>query len=176
MPVRWSVFLDRDGVLNRKAPDNDYIKTWAEFAWLPGVLDALRKLTAAGARLLVVTNQRGVARGLIGPADLDDIHEKLRAEAARVGATIDGIYVCPHLEGTCECRKPGVKLFHDAQRDFPDIVFARSFVVGDTPSDIEAGRKLGARTILIAAGGDAASLPDAVDRLMLPVLMVSGKP
>ena len=106
MPQPWSVFLDRDGVLNRKAPEGDYIRTWADFVWLPGVLGALRQLREAGLRALIVTNQRGVARGLIRPEDLDDIHARLRTEALAAGGRIDGIYTCPHLGGTCECRKP----------------------------------------------------------------------
>ena len=164
----WTVFLDRDGVINRKAPEGEYITSWSEFTWLPGVLDALRKLHQAGVRTLIVTNQQGVAKGLIEPRALDDIHQRLRTEVSAAGGRIDGIYVCPHLAGTCECRKPGTRLFHDAQRDFPEISFSRSIVVGDQPSDVEAGRRIGAKTILV--GGEAQSLRDATERLILQLV------
>lgn len=159
---QWTVFLDRDGVLNRKRADGDYVKTWKEFAWLPGAREAIAGLGRAGARVVIVTNQQGVAKGLIRPADLDDIHARLRADVEQVGGRIAGIYVCPHLDGTCDCRKPAPGLFHQARRDMPDIVFERSVVVGDSPSDIEAGTKIGARVIQTSSGG----LVDAMDRLL----------
>ncbi|MBI4502343.1 MAG: HAD family hydrolase [Gemmatimonadetes bacterium] len=177
MPHSWSVFLDRDGVLNRKAPEGDYIKTWAEFSWLPGSLEALRQLHQAGLRILIVTNQQGVARGLIRPRDLDDIHQRLQAEVSQAGGHIDRIYVCPHLAGTCECRKPGTGLFLAAAQEFPDLAFERSVVVGDSPTDLEPGRRLESRTVLIGparsvpgmqADAVALTLLDAVDRFILP--------
>jgi D-glycero-D-manno-heptose 1,7-bisphosphate phosphatase len=176
----WSVFLDRDGVLNRKAPEGDYVKTWAEFAWLPGALEALRKLDDSGLRVFIVTNQQGVAKGSIRPGDLEEIHRRLLEEVQQAGGAIAGIYVCPHLAGTCECRKPGTKLFHDAQRAFPDIVFERSVVVGDAATDIEAGRRIGARTLLISdrdenipADARAGDLLAAVDGFILPLVTSS---
>ncbi len=174
-PASWTVFLDRDGVLNRKAPEGDYIRTPEAFAWLPGVLAALRALGDAGARMIVVTNQRGVGRGLIQPADLEAIHTRLRAEARDAGATVEGIFVCPHAGGTCDCRKPGIGLFQQAQRSFPAIDFHRAIMVGDNLSDMQAGRAIGARTVLVGqaargmeADATAASLADAVARLIIP--------
>jgi D-glycero-D-manno-heptose 1,7-bisphosphate phosphatase len=175
-PERWSVFLDRDGVLNQKAADGDYIKGPAEFVWLPGVLEALRQIHEAGAYLFVVTNQQGVGKGIMSERQVKKIHRLLTADAAKAGAPLDGIYVCPHLAGTCDCRKPLVGLFHNAQRDFPVVDFSRSVVAGDSSSDIEAGRRLGARTVFIQREGElpvrnadavANSLPDAVDRWIL---------
>ena len=174
-PRPWSVFLDRDGVLNRKAPPDDYIRTWAAFAWLPGSREAIARLHRAGARVVIVTNQQGVAKGLIRGADLEDIHARLRADVERAGGRIAGIYVCPHLAGACDCRKPLPGLFHQASRDMPEIAFERSVVVGDSASDVEAGRRIGARTIRIAGtnpdvrdDGSARDLADAVDRIVLP--------
>ena len=167
----WTVFLDRDGVLNRKAPEGDYIKTWSEFSWIPGSVKALRVLHQAGLRVLITTNQQGIAKSLMTTADLEDIHRHLEAEVMRAGGRIDGIYVCPHLAGTCDCRKPGTGLFLQAQGDFPDLSFERSVVIGDSASDIEAGRRVGARTIRIAQSDDeltARSLLDAAERLILP--------
>ena len=173
---QWTVFLDRDGVLNRKAPEGEYIRTWASFAWLPGAVEAVARLGTAGARVLIVTNQQGIAKGVIRPADLDDIHARLRVDVQHAGGRIDGIYVCPHMAGTCDCRKPAPGLFHQAKRDIPDISFSRSIVIGDSPADIEAGRAIGARTVQVeragvpqvpGADGFARHLEDAVDRFVL---------
>lgn len=138
-----ALFLDRDGVINRRAPVPDYIRNWSEFELTPGALEALAALQDAGAALLIVTNQRGVARGLVDRADLDDIHARLVDTLSAAGVSLGGIYVCPHEIGTCDCRKPGTGLFTQAQLDHPWIAFERSHLVGDSISDIEAGQRLG---------------------------------
>jgi D-glycero-D-manno-heptose 1,7-bisphosphate phosphatase len=147
-----TVFLDRDGVINRKQPDDDYVKTWEEFEFLPRAQEALLLLRRAGMRLVVVTNQRGVARGRLTESALQHIHARMQAELTAAGVVLDGIYYCPHDKGACDCRKPLPGLFRQARRDFPDIVFADSAVVGDSLSDLEAGASLGCRTVLIAEG------------------------
>ena len=171
---RWTVFLDRDGVLNAKAPPDDYIKTWQEFAWLPGAQDALRTLQDRGLRLIVVTNQQGIAKGLVKLDALDDIHQHMEADLARAGVRLDGIYVCPHLAGTCDCRKPEVGMFRAAQRDHRGLRFERSVVLGDSESDLEAGRRIGARTVYLRgenapqleADAVATDLRGAVERIL----------
>lgn len=145
-----TVFLDRDGVINRKPPEGDYVKRWEEFEFLPKAPEALRLLKEAGLRLIIVTNQRGIARGLMTERDLEEIHEHMLIELARFRASVDAIYYCPHEEGMCNCRKPRDGLFRQAQRDFPDIDFASSAVIGDSLTDMEVGTKLGCWTILIA--------------------------
>lgn len=182
-PATWTVFLDRDGVLNRKAPEGAYIRTPAEFEWLPGSRDAVKLLNDAGVLTIVVTNQRGVARGLMTAGDLETIHGRLRDDLAREGARMDAIYVCPHDRGTCRCRKPDTGLLEDARARYPQISFARAFVVGDAPTDIELGRRVGARTILVGPGlpaplahpPDAAapSLLEAVTHHILPTIRAS---
>lgn len=153
MPVQ-TVFIDRDGVINRKSPHgDDYVKSWAEFEFLPGVKEALCKLTSHGMRLIIVTNQRGVARGMLTEAELGEIHRCMLAELNRDGIHIDGIYYCPHEEGQCACRKPRTELFLRAQGDFPDIDFPRAAVIGDSLADMEAGTRLGCWTILVSEGG-----------------------
>ena len=147
-----TVFLDRDGVINRKPPEGDYVKSWEEFEFLPKVPEALRLLKEAGMRLIIVTNQRGIARGLMTERDLEEIHKHMLAELARFQASIDAIYYCPHEEGVCDCRKPRVGLFRQAQQDFPDIDFANSAIIGDSLKDMEAGTRLGSLTIFIADG------------------------
>lgn len=148
--MRKAVFLDRDGVINRCPPPHDYIKTGRELELLPGVPEAIRALNEAGYLVLVVTNQRGVARGLMTMADVDDIHRRLCEELARFGAHIDRIYVCPHDNGQCACRKPDIGLFLQAEQDY-EIDKAASWMIGDSDSDREAGRRYGVRTILTTA-------------------------
>jgi D-glycero-D-manno-heptose 1,7-bisphosphate phosphatase len=146
---RFAVFLDRDGVINRRAPEGSYIGNVGEFELLPGVVQALSALQAAGATLLVVTNQRGVARGLIDPADLSAIHGALEESLGDAGVSLGGIYVCPHEKGTCDCRKPGVGLFLQAQAEHPWIDFGSSEMIGDSLGDVRAGQKLGLRNWLV---------------------------
>ena len=178
-----TVFLDRDGVLNRKMPEGQYVTGWQHFEMLPGVPEAIARLNRAGLRVLVVTNQRGVALGLYTITDVEHIHTQLQAELTQSRARIDGFYFCPHDKRQCNCRKPLPGLFEQAQADYPEITAETSLIVGDSLSDIEFGHNLGIQTIFIdgnpehqkpgaqkaAAMADrrAASLPEAVS-LILP--------
>ena len=152
-----NVFLDRDGVLNRKPPEGQYVTSWEEFDLLPGVERAIGALNRSGRKVIVVTNQRGVAKGLYSFADLERMHGLLRARLAQHDAHLDAIYVCPHEEGECSCRKPGIGLFEQAFRDFPDVTPARSLMVGDSIRDIEAGARAGMRTVLVWGNADHSS-------------------
>ena len=143
------VFLDRDGVLNRKAPPAQYITRPEELVILPGVEEAVAALNRAGRKVIVVTNQRGIALGLYSHDDLNRIHDKLRAQLAAHGGHLDAIYVCPHEAGQCNCRKPLTGLFERAYRDFPDATPESSVMVGDSLRDIEAGLRAGMATVLI---------------------------
>ncbi len=137
-------------VINRKPPDeNSYVTRWEEFELLPGALEGLQLLAELNARLLVVTNQRDIARGLMSERDLNGIHDRMRAEIAVHNGHLDGVYYCPHDEGTCKCRKPAGGLFHQARREFPEIAFAQSMVVGDSEADLEAAIAIGAHPVLI---------------------------
>jgi D-glycero-D-manno-heptose 1,7-bisphosphate phosphatase len=156
-----AAFLDRDGVLNRKAPEGSYITTAGDLVLLDGAIDGLKRLAVMGMRLIVVTNQRGVARGLIPMDVLAAIHEKLRHELAAEGVTLDAIYVCPHEKGACDCRKPQPGLLLQALRDFPEIDAGRSVLFGDSDSDLEAARRAGVAAVRVAVNG---SLDDAVRR------------
>ena len=155
-----TIFLDRDGVINRKL-EGDYVKSWEEFEFLPGVRAALAELTAARCRLIVVTNQRGVALGLMTEAELRQIHARMLAELAAVDARVDAVYYCPHDRHGCDCRKPLTGMFRQARRDFPAIDFARSAMIGDSLSDLEAGRSLGCHTIFIGGRDQAAAVESA---------------
>jgi len=149
---RGAVFLDRDGVINRKPAEGTYVQHWSELDVLPGVVDALQALSAAGRPLFVMTNQRGVARGLIGAPELADMHARLTADLASAGVELQGIYVCPHEADSCQCRKPDVGLFLDARRDHPWIAFEESDLIGDSLSDLQAGARLGMRLWLVGDG------------------------
>ena len=155
-----AVFLDRDGVINRKRPEGSYVTSWGEFELLPGALEALALLAKADTPVIVVTNQRGIARGRMTEADLDDIHARLRAAVSAAGGRLDAIYHCPH-EGPCRCRKPEPGLFEDAAADF-GLRLDETVVIGDQPSDMEAARAIGALGVLVA--GDGVALPDADGR------------
>jgi len=146
--VRY-VFLDRDGVINRKAPEGHYISCWQDFHVLAGVETAISRLNQAGYRVIVVTNQRGVALGLYTEQDILNLHEQLRRHLTSFDAHIDAIYYCPHDENECDCRKPGPGLFEQAFREFHDASPENSIMIGDSISDIEAGLRLGMPTIFI---------------------------
>lgn len=144
-----NVFLDRDGVINRKAPEGQYIVCWSDVEILPGVEEAIAALNRSGRRVMVVSNQRGIALGLYTAADVDAIHSKLQEHLAGSGAHVDAFYFCPHDEGECDCRKPGTGMFLQAFRDFPDANATNSVMIGDSISDIEAARRLGMRSIFV---------------------------
>lgn len=144
-----TVFLDRDGVLNRKLPEGSYVSSWSEFELLPGVLEAIDKLKTAGFRVLVVSNQRGIALGLYTTEAVRQIHSELQKLLLARGTSIDGFYFCPHNHAECDCRKPMPGLFKDAMADFPEIAAETSVMIGDSLSDIEFGRRLGMRTVFV---------------------------
>jgi D-glycero-D-manno-heptose 1,7-bisphosphate phosphatase len=177
-----TVFLDRDGVLNEKMPEGRYVTAWAEFRALPGVMESLARLKAAGLRMIVVSNQRGIALGLYSAEDVETIHEEFQKALQAGGAGVDAFYFCPHDKKGCDCRKPLPGMFEQAKRDFPEITAAESVMIGDSLSDIEFGRRLGMRTVFIRGnterqkkGADEAaqlanscanSLSEAVDGLL----------
>jgi D-glycero-D-manno-heptose 1,7-bisphosphate phosphatase len=146
------VFLDRDGVINRRPLGKPYVTAPEELELLPRVPEAIRLLNEAGCRAIVVTNQRGISLGLYDEQDLDSIHRRMREELARGRAQVDAVYHCPHDADSCACRKPGIGMFLQAQRDFPELEFHRSIVIGDSASDLQAAVRLGCRKVLIGAG------------------------
>jgi D-glycero-D-manno-heptose 1,7-bisphosphate phosphatase len=162
--IRW-VFLDRDGTLNVKPPTGEYVERPDALELLPGAAQAVRMLNRAGLWTGVVTNQRGVALGRMSTEDLDAVHERLSDLLYLEGASVDAIYACPHGVDECTCRKPHPGLLLKAQREHPSLDFARAAIVGDSAKDIQAGRQLGLKTVLIAdSDGDrvAASAADHV--------------
>ena len=139
--------MDRDGVINRKAPEGGYVDSWAQFAFLPDALEGLRRLAALNVPIVVATNQRGIARGRYTEADLADIHDRMRAAVIAAGGRIDAIEYCPHIGG-CECRKPRTGMFERAAAAL-GFDLAASAVLGDRASDMEAANRIGAVRVLV---------------------------
>jgi histidinol-phosphate phosphatase family protein len=147
--MRKAAFLDRDGVINRKAPQGQYITRWEEFEILPHVSEAISRLNAAGWLVVVITNQRCVAKGVISEQGLDHLHLKMSSALAKQGARVDAIYLCPHeLDEQCACRKPAPGMLLKAANEL-SIDLGQSWMIGDSNIDIEAGRAAGCCTILI---------------------------
>ncbi|MEX2596825.1 MAG: HAD family hydrolase [Salibacteraceae bacterium] len=147
----WTLFLDRDGVINHKL-ENDYVKHIDEFRFLPGVLAALELLAINFKRIVVVTNQQGIGKGLMTEQDLLKIHQYMLKEVLDNGGRIDGVYYCPGLAAdNPPCRKPNTGMAFDARREFSEIEFDRSLMIGDSISDMQFGERLGMKCVRIAA-------------------------
>jgi D-glycero-D-manno-heptose 1,7-bisphosphate phosphatase len=142
-------FLDRDGTLNVKTPEGGYVSSPDQFVLLPAAREALRLLAEHNVATVVITNQRGIALGHMRDEDVAAINERLVSEAMRAGGNIDAIYVCPHDEGECDCRKPQLGLFHRAFAEDPTLDPDRAVVIGDAAVDIEAGLRLGLPAIRV---------------------------
>lgn len=150
------MFLDRDGVINRKAPEGAYVTRWEDFHVLPGVVEGIALLNQAGFRVIVITNQRCIAKGLLTTSDLDKLHERMSYYLARVGATVDAIYYCPHdYEPSCNCRKPAPGMLLDAARTHA-IDISSSWMIGDSDIDVEAGKNAGCKTVRLLESSEAA--------------------
>lgn len=143
-----AVFLDRDGVINQKPPEGEYVTRLSDLVFLPDVSDAVRLLRSAGFLVIIVTNQRGVSRGKIALGELHRMHGAIAKFFSAEHAPLDDIYFCPH-EGGCECRKPAPGMLLRAAMEHR-INLRNSWLVGDSASDIEAGKRAGCSTILIS--------------------------
>jgi D-glycero-D-manno-heptose 1,7-bisphosphate phosphatase len=165
------IFLDRDGVINRDSPA--YIKSWAEFVFLPGSLTALRRLTAAGFMLIVLSNQSAVNRGLLSLETLLDIHRRLQAEVAAAGGCVTDIFFCPHRpEEGCLCRKPLPGLLCQACSKH-GIDPSQAIMIGDSVKDIECARTAGCKQALLVKTGNGLSAAATLERSGVPVACVA---
>ena len=152
-PLRPAVFLDRDGTLN---VEKHYLHRIEDWEWIPGAAAAVSLLNRRGFAVVVVTNQAGIARGLYGEAEMTRLHTWMRADLEAMGARVDGIYHCPHHPDygqrvQCTCRKPAPGLLLRAASDL-GLDLARSFIIGDRESDLEAGLRCGVTPLLVATG------------------------
>ena len=143
-----TLFLDRDGVLNRHLP-GDYVRSLAQWEWMPGILPELARWAARFRRIVLVTNQRGVGRGLMADADLSRIHAQMMADILEAGGRIDLILTCTAVSEDDSRRKPNPGMFYEAQALFPDIDAKSSVLLGDSPSDAAFAENCGMQFILL---------------------------
>ncbi len=169
-----AILLDRDGTLNRERAD--YVKSWQEYAWLPGALDALAVLAALDVPILVVTNQSAIGRGILDPDVLHAIHAGARAEAQVAGGRLDDFLICPHApaEG-CACRKPKPGLLLQAAARY-HLDLRRCVFVGDSLSDMQAAAAAGCPCILVRTGRQGPTLDAALSALRTAGSSVSDAP
>lgn len=145
----WTLFLDRDGVINQRIV-GDYVKNNSEFILLPGVAEAISISNRLFNRVVVVTNQQGIGKGLMTTCNLNDVHRYCLELLKPMNAHIDAFYHAPALSSeNSESRKPNTGMGYQAQKDFPEIDFRKSIMVGDSDSDIEFGKNLGMFTVFI---------------------------
>lgn len=143
-----TLFLDRDGVINKLRP-NDYVKSWEEFLFLPGILEALAIWNSHFKHIIIVSNQRGVGKGLMSEDHLKNIHFRMVKEIEKHGGRIDKIYYCTSLTNEDINRKPNIGMALQAKKDFPDIDFSRSLMIGDSESDMIFAKNAKIKGILV---------------------------
>ena len=149
MPNLDTLFLDRDGVVNIKLKGR-YVRDFSEFEFMRGALLAISKLSKVFSRIIIVTNQQGIGKGIMSDSDLNSLHAKMLEKIEELGGKIHKIYYCPHLEAyNCLCRKPKPGMIQRAMIDFPDIIINDSYLIGDSDSDIKAGNSMSLNTVKV---------------------------
>jgi len=147
-----AIFLDRDGVINRDPGFGDYIKSWAEFEFLPGAVDAIKLLNKNGYEIFVISNQAGVDRGLFSEEALNEITANMLKEIEAQGGKIRWVSYCTHAtDAGCDCRKPNTGQIKKATKGL-DIDFKKAYFIGDSRLDVGAGKNMGCKTILLLTG------------------------
>ena len=160
------VFLDRDGVINKSPGDADYVKSWEEFKLLPKVKQSIRRMKLAGFKVVVISNQAGVGKGVMDQETLDYITENMLRQLEKTGAIVDGVYYCTHRsEDNCDCRKPKTGLVEKAIAQLKaqghEVDRKGSFLIGDTIRDVRTGKSAGVNTILIFSGKEKPANKDS---------------
>jgi D-glycero-D-manno-heptose 1,7-bisphosphate phosphatase len=155
-----TAFLDRDGTINKPAAKGNYIVSPDEVELLPGAAEAIRTLNELPAKVVVVTNQRGIALGLMSEEDLAAVNRRLEELLAAEGAHLDAIFHCPHERDSCDCRKPGTEMFERAEREVEGVAIEGGAMIGDSAIDIEAGRRLGLTTVRLGSSAPGDAEPD----------------
>ena len=155
----WTLFLDRDGVINHEKHE-DYINTWNEFQFYDGAVEAIKIFSSIFKYIIIVTNQRGVAKGLTKIEDLESIHENMKKEIVKNGGKVDAIYFCSELSNDHPNRKPNPGMAHLAAAEFKSIDFSKSIMVGNTLSDMRFGRNIGAYTVFLPTTRPEVNLAD----------------
>lgn len=143
------LFLDRDGVINKRIVGG-YITSWEDFEFLPGVLDSMATISGHFDKICIITNQQGIGKGLMSHEDVENIHQSMKHDIEEAGGRIDGIYYCSKLkDAENNCRKPGVFMALAAQKEFPEIVWEESIMIGDTRGDMEFAKNAGMTAVLL---------------------------
>ena len=144
-----TLFLDRDGVINKKL-EGRYVRFFEEFSFMPGAITAISKLSQVFQYIIIITNQQGIGKGLMTEIELDLLHKQMIHELKKKGGKIDAIYYCVDLASKkCNCRKPGTTMFENALKDFPKIDIMKSYMIGDSDSDIQAGNAMQLNTVKV---------------------------
>jgi histidinol-phosphate phosphatase family protein len=155
----WTLFLDRDGVINYEIPGT-YVRNWQEFVFYPRAPENIAYFNTRFQRLVLATNQRGITKGIMSLMDLEDIHMNMINGVVAKGGKIDRIYVCVDAENASPCRKPNPGMALEAVRDFPDIDLKKSLMVGNNISDMLFGRNAGMKTVFLKTTDPERELPD----------------
>ncbi|MBA2249858.1 MAG: HAD-IIIA family hydrolase [Chitinophagaceae bacterium] len=167
----WTLFLDRDGVINDEK-HMDYINTWDEFTFYPGVLDAIRIFSKKFGRIFIITNQRGVAKGVTKLEDLEMIHKNLLEQVKMSDGNVDRIYFSADMDDSHINRKPNTGMGMQAKKDFPEIDFTKSIMIGNTLSDMQFGKNLGVSlTVFLPTTRPDVKIPNALIDLVFPDLI-----
>ncbi len=146
----WTLFLDRDGVINRRIAGG-YVSDWNQFEFLPGVLESIRKFSGIFGRIIVVSNQQGVGKGLMSEKEVNGIHLLMLEKVAENEGRIDAVYFSPHLESERSIlRKPGIGMALRARKEFSEIRFKTSVMAGDSISDMVFGKRVGMKTVFLS--------------------------
>ncbi|MEO5967654.1 MAG: HAD-IIIA family hydrolase [Ferruginibacter sp.] len=170
----WTLFLDRDGVINDEKHE-DYIHTWDEFKFYDGVIEAIKIFSSKFKYVIVVTNQRGVGKGVTKLEDLEEIHANMKKEIENNGGRIDAVYFCSELSNDHPNRKPNPGMGHLAAADFNDIDFSKSIMIGNTLSDMKFGRNIKAYTIFLPTTRPEVNLEDSNIDAVYPSLISFAK-
>ena len=170
----WTLFLDRDGVINDEKHE-DYIHTWDEFKFYDGVIEAIKIFSSKFKYVIVVTNQRGVGKGVTKLEDLEEIHANMKKEIENNGGRIDAVYFCSELINDHPNRKPNPGMGHLAAADFNDIDFSKSIMIGNTLSDMKFGRNIKAYTIFLPTTRPEVNLEDSNIDAVYPSLISFAK-
>ena len=154
----WTLFIDRDGVINYEK-ENEYIKSWQEFKFYEGVLEAFQKFSNKFGKIIIISNQRGVGKGLMSESDLLNIHQQMQKQVEEAAGRIDNIYYCTSTDMKHPDRKPNPGMFFSAKKDFPGIDLSKSIMIGNKPTDMLAGRNAGVYTVFVKTTNPGQPLP-----------------
>lgn len=145
----WTLFLDRDGVISKELP-NVYVRSWNHFQFIENTFEAFKILSPAFKRIIIITNQRGVGLNLMSVKDLENIHQNMIGEIKMYGGRVDKIYYCTDADRENSlCRKPKPAMALWAKKDFPEINFLKSIMIGNSESDMKFGKNLEMKTVFI---------------------------